>query len=170
MTENNPTLASLAATLAEVSKQLEAIRGSESAPELDPTDPLNEVLPNNVTDGNASFSLDRCAENYLKKNLKPRTIRNLLQAYAHCHSNGYSFSLESQEYDGVYRIYRIMECRTESPAGDTRNPIRSTSAFPLPLGKPASELIGWTFRFLNREFKVLDACEINGRSYLITES
>lgn len=170
MTDNNPTLASLAATLAEVSKQLEAIRGSESEPELDPNDPLNEVLPDIVTDRNASFSLDRSAGNYLKENFKPRTIRNLLLAYAHCHPLGYSFSLDSQEGDGVYRIYRITSCRVVPPDSGPRSPLRSTSAFPLPLDKPAVELIGWTFCFLNRQFKVLDACEIDGRSYLITES
>lgn len=170
MTENNPTLASLAETLAEVSKQLEAIRGGESTPDIDPNDPLNEVLPDIVTDRNASFSLDRSADDYLKKNFMPRTIRNLLLAYAHCHPLGYSFSLDSQEGDGVYRIHRVVSCLAESPAGDTRSPLRSTSTFPLPLDKPAAELIGWTFRFLNRQFKVLDACEIDGRSYLITES
>ena len=172
MSDTEQVTESIAATLAKASKLLEAVlRALESAfGPNDPNDPLNEVLPDTVTDGNSSFSLDRSVNDYLKRVSKPRTIRNLLQAYAHCLNSGYSFCLESQEGDGVYRIYRIMECRTESPSSDPCSPIRSTSAFPLPLDVPPPELIGWTFRFLNREFKVLDACEIDGHSYLITES
>ncbi len=169
---DSPTLASLAATLAEVSQQLEAIRGESerhTEPELDPDDPLNEILPDLVSGQDTTFGLDFRADSYLKLNIQPRTIRNLLLAYARLHPHGYSFSIDSQKGDGVYRIYRVMQCRAESPEGDIRN-TRSTSGFPIPTGKPASELVGWNLRFLNREFKVLDTCEIDGRSYLFTES
>lgn len=45
MTENNDRdLASIIATLTELTKAVEAIRGGENTPELNPNDPLNEIV------------------------------------------------------------------------------------------------------------------------------
>jgi hypothetical protein len=48
MTENNNqtmSLEDITRALTELAKHVEAIRGGENTPELDPNDPLNVVLP-----------------------------------------------------------------------------------------------------------------------------
>nr|DAV69136.1 MAG TPA: hypothetical protein [Caudoviricetes sp.] len=173
MSDDNPSLASLAATLAEVSRQLEAICGSEGESEstrvLD-LDPLNELVDSSVR---VRFSTDKrrlLADEYLQETGKPRTLRNLLAAHIHTSPDARWYTLASPTSGASYRIFRIFECLVTSPTGDTPDPMLSTPFFALPLGKRGTELIGWSITFIGITYKVLDTYEANGHSYIITES
>lgn len=170
MTENNPNLVSLLEALAEVLKMIEATRGSnrENAPEPGPTDPLNKVVGNPRGLFTPVSAIKRLrVDSYLAEKGKPETLRNVLMAYASLHPAENWFSYRSYDDGKLYGIFRVIECRTEAPAGNTFSPLRYTTAFPIPQNKRVSELVGWIFREDEWEHKILETYEADGNTYII---
>ena len=170
MTKNNPNQVSLLEALAEVLKMIEATRDSsrENAPELDPNDPLNEVVGNPRGRFAPVSELKRLrVDSYLAEKGKPGTLRNVLMAYASLHPAESWFVYRGSGDGKLYGIYRVLECRTEAPAGNTFSPLRRTTAFPLPQTKRVSELVGWIFREDEWEHKILETYEADGNTYII---
>ena len=167
MTDTNPTLASLAATLAEVSKQLEAARRALE-PTLDPNDLLDEILPEEKTPYDSEPEEDNEADDVLDTLGAPRTVRNLLKAYMEREDadDVYSISLGGGWNRGTVRVMRVRRLTFTRPGHDSFY-VDSTPLFPVPFGVPVSALVGFT---ILGEHKVLDAYEANGNSYLIVQS
>lgn len=165
MTDNNPTLASLAATLAEVSKQLEAIRGGENTPELDPNDPLNETSEHPWCAPDATNSEDERADNTISEWGAPRTIRNFLEALVSRENADSWYTVRSLVSRKRYRISRVDDVsRITKPDGYSFSQSR-THDFTLPIG-PEELTAGWV---IGTTAKVLDVFEVGGKKYTIYE-
>lgn len=167
MTENNNRdLASIVATLTELTKAVEAIRGGENTPELDLNDPLNEVLSSGTwTATDASTGTDDAANRILESSGEPRTLRNFLKALLQTHDPDRWYTVRSRATHKRYRVY-LAELRnqTTAPDGTTRG-VTCTHDFYLPVA-PEEVEAGWV---IPRVAKVLDVFEWEGEKYLITE-
>lgn len=166
MTENNIDLAAIAATLTELTKAVEAIRGGENTPELDLNDPLNEVLSSGTwTATDASTVTDDAANRILESSGEPRTLRNFLKALLQTHDPDRWYTVRSRATHKRYRVY-LAELRnqTTAPDGTTRG-VTCTHDFYLPVA-PEEVEAGWV---IPRVAKVLDVFEWEGEKYLITE-
>ena len=165
MTDTNPTPENLAATLVEVSQQLEDLRGST----LDPTDPLNEVVSDGWTVRDPNKYEERDAFDTLQRWGAPRTLRNILRAYI---TNYYSFdsyenyTIDSPTTEASYRVHRLEACQVKSPDGREHDPVYRTEDFPLPRFTVLSSLVGWTF---GKGSKVIDTFEDSRYKYIIVE-
>ena len=166
MTDNSPTPEDLAATLVEVSQQLEDLRGST----LDPTDPLNEVVSDGWTVRGPNKYEERDAFDTLQRWGAPRTLRNILKAYA---TNSYdqfvsyeSYTIDSPTTEASYCVYRLEACQVKAPDGREHDPVYRTNDFPLPRFTVLSSLVGWTFA---KWHKVIDTFEDSHCKYIIVE-
>lgn len=168
MTNDNPmSLEDITRTLTELAKHVEAIRG-EREPALDPSDPLNAIVGNlRERFPTVSPTARLRVDSYLAETGKPATLRNVLTAYASLHPAKRWVVYRGSADGKLYGIYRVLECRTEAPAGNTFSPSRRTTAFPLPQNKRVSELVGWIFREDEWEHKILETYEANGNTYII---
>lgn len=168
MTENNDRdLASIIATLTELTKAVEAIRGGETEPEPDPNDPLNVVLPTTHVAYDASGRNDAKMNRILASSGEPRTIRNVLRAYMQVFSPDDWYTLRSG--DNRYRISLARHHRVTPPAGVTQTVV-STNDFGIHL--PGSEGLsaGWVVEGTPvGTAKVLDVYEHADKQYLIYE-
>lgn len=164
---NDRDLASIIASLTELTKAVEAIRGGETEPELDPNDPLNVVLPTTHVAYDASGGDDTKMNRILASSGEPRTIRNVLQAYAQLSSPVDWYTLRSG--DNRYRISLTRHHRVTSPAGVTQTVV-STNDFGIHL--PGSEGLsaGWVVEGTPAgTAKVLDVYAHADKQYLIYE-
>lgn len=164
---NDRDLASIIASLTELTKAVEAIRGGETEPELDPNDPLNVVLPTTHVAYDASGGDDTKMNRILASSGEPRTIRNVLQAYAQLSSPDDWYTLRSG--DNRYRISLTRHHRVTSPAGVTQTVV-STNDFGIHL--PGSEGLsaGWVVEGPPvGTAKVLDVYAHADKQYLIYE-
>lgn len=136
---NDRDLASIVATLTELTKAVEAIRGGENTPELDPNDPLNEVLPSGhkVVDSSTWEDDEAEAEYYLRS---PRT-----------HTR--------------YRILRVLHKPFKRPDG-TSFYDAATAHFAIPANVSANQLVGTTY---DGTYKILETYESNLDTYFIVE-
>ena len=166
MTDTNPTPENLAATLVEVSQQLEDLRGST----LDPTDPLNEVVSNGWTVRDPNKYEERDAFDTLQRWGAPRTLRNILKAYItnsdHSFASYENYTIGSPTTEASYRIHRLEACKVKSPDGREHDPVYRTKDFPLPRFTVLSSLVGWTF---GKWSKVIDTFEDSHYKYIIVE-
>lgn len=166
MTDTKQATASIAATLSEASKQLEAARRALE-PTLDPNDLLDEILPEEKTPYDSEPEEDNEAYDVLDTRGAPRTVRNLLKAYMEREDaeDMYSVSLDGWGR-GDCRVMRVRRLTFNRPRHDSFY-VDSTPLFPVPFGVPVSALVGFT---ILGEHKVLDTYEANGNSYLIVQS
>lgn len=167
MTENNNNdLAYIVAALTELTQKVEAIRGgTETAPELDPNDPLNEISesPGCVTD--ASNSEDERANDTLSELGSPRTIRNFLKALVRKENADSWYTVRSCVSRKYYRISRVEEVSWITTP-DGRALVQSrTHDFILPVS-PEELTAGWIYR---DTAKVLDVFKLGNATYTIYE-
>ena len=168
MTENNNqtmSLEDITRALTELAQKVEAIRGGENAPELDPSDPLNETSQHPWYAPDATNSEDERANNTISEWGAPRTIRNLLKALVSQENADRWYTVRSLATRKRYRISRVDE--VPSPATlDGYNFMQSrTHDFTLPVS--LEELTaGWVY---SGTAKVLDVFKVNGEKYTIYE-
>lgn len=168
MTENNNqtmSLEDITRALTELAKHVEAIRGGESEPELDPSDPLNETSDSPWCATDANNSEDERANNILSEYGSPRTIRNFLKALMRRENadNWYTVrSLTSRKY---YRISRVEGVHKLTKPDGSPFPQCRSHDFILPVA-PEELTAGWVYRDTT---KVLDVFEQDGTTYTIYE-
>lgn len=166
MTDTNPTPENLAATLVEVSQQLEDLRGST----LDPTDPLNEVVSDGWTVRDPNKYEERDAFDTLQRWGAPRTLRNILKAYITNNDGPFvwygNYTIDSPTTGASYCVHRLEACKVKSPDGREHDPVYRTKDFPLPRFTVLSSLVGWTF---GKRSKVIDTFEDSNYKYIIVE-
>ncbi len=166
MTENNTmSLEEITRALTELAKHVETIRGGESEPELDPSDPLNEILPESLTATDSLNSDDRGMNRILDSSGEPRTIRNVLKAYTQVSVPDGWYTIRSVASDKRYRISEVRHHRVTSPSGSSR-PVHTTHDFGVYLYSSEELSAGWVVEGVA---KVLDTYERAGKQYLIYE-
>jgi hypothetical protein len=168
MTENNNqtmSLEDITRALTELAQKVEAIRGGEGEPELDPSDPLNETSKHPWCAPDATNSEDERANNTISAWGAPRTIRNFLKALVSQENADRWYTVRSLATRKRYRISRVDE--VPSPATlDGYDFMQSrTHDFTLPVS--LEELTaGWVYR---GTAKVLDVFEVDDTTYAIYE-
>lgn len=166
MTENNPmSLEEITRTLTELAQHVEAIRGGKNEPELDPNDPLNEILPGGLTATDSLSCDNRGMNRILESSGKPRTIRNVLTAYVQVTAPDNWYSIRSPATNKLYRIAVASPRRITSPGGLSRT-VHATRDFGIYLYSSEELSAGWVIEGVA---KVLDTYERAGEQYLIYE-
>lgn len=166
MTENNNNdLASIVAALTELTQKVEAIRGGESEPELDPNDPLNEISEGPWCATDANNSEDERANDTLSEWGSPRTIRNFLKALVRKENADSWYTVRSRVSRKYYRISQVEEVSWITTP-DGRALVQSrTHDFILPVS-PEELTAGWIYR---DTAKVLDVFKLGNATYTIYE-
>ena len=162
---NDRDLASIVATLTELTKAVEAIRGGESEPELDPNDPLNEVLPSDHKVVDSSTWEDDEADRRLEESGEPRTVRNLLKAMIERDGAEAEYYLRSPRTNTRYRILRVLHKPFKRPDG-TSFYDAATAHFAIPANVSANQLVGTTY---DGTYRILETYENNLDTYFIVE-
>nr|DAV69138.1 MAG TPA: hypothetical protein [Caudoviricetes sp.] len=168
MTENNNaqtmSLEDITRALTELAKHVEAIRGGENAPELDPNDPLNEIVGDDRVATDSSAVTDVRVRTLLEDSGEPRTIRNLLKTYMKTIDPDNWYTLRSTSTRKYYRIIRVYNQYVTTPDGSSQV---WTSGHDISLPVPIEELTaGWR---VGNSYKVLDVFELNSKKYIIAE-
>lgn len=168
MTENNNqtmSLEDITRALTELAQKVEAIRGGENAPELDPSDPLNETSEHPWCAPDATSSEDERANNTISEWGAPRTIRNFLKALVSRENADSWYTVRSLVSRKRYRISRVDDVSgITKPDGYSFSQSR-THDFTLPLN-PKELTAGWV---IGTTAKVLDVFEVGGKKYTIYE-
>lgn len=169
MTENNNnqtmSLEDITRALTELAQKVEAIRGGENTPELDPNDPLNETSEHPWCAPDATNSEDERADNTISEWGAPRTIRNFLKALVSKESADSWYTVRSLATRKRYRISRVDEVPSPATLNGYNFMQSRTHDFTLPVS--LEELTaGWVYR---GTAKVLDVFEVNGEKYTIYE-
>ena len=167
MTEiHNNDPASIVATLTELTKKVEAIRGGEnSAPALDPNDPLNETSDSPWCATDANNSEDERANNTISEWGTPHTIRNFLKALMSRENADTWYTVRSHVSRKYYRISRVEEVHKLTKPDGSGLPQCRTHDFTLPVS--SEELTaGWICR---DTAKVLDVFKLGNKTYAIYE-
>ena len=168
MTENNNqtmSLEDITRALTELAQKVEAIRGGENAPELDPSDPLNETSEHPWCAPDATNSEDERADNTISEWGAPRTIRNFLKALVSQKSADSWYTVRSLATRKRYRISRVDEVPSPATLNGYNFMQSRTHDFTLPVS--LEELTaGWVY---SGTAKVLDVFEVNGEKYTIYE-
>lgn len=162
---NDRDLASIIATLTELTKAVEAIRGGASEPELDPSDPLNEVLPSDHKVVDSSTLEDDEADRRLEESGEPRTVRNLLKAMMERDEAEAEYYLRSPRTYTRYRILRVLHKPFKRPDGTSFYDV-ATAHFAIPANVSANQLVGTTY---DGTYKILETYENNADTYFIVE-
>lgn len=161
---NDRDLASIVATLTELTKAVEAIRGGENTPELDPNDPLNVIVGDNRVATDSSAVTDAQVRILFEESGKPRTIRNLLKAYMMTIDPDNWYTLRWAPTRKHYRILRVFNQYVTTPDGGSQT---WTSGHDISLPVPIEDLAaGWC---VGNSYKVLDVFELNSKKYIIAE-
>ena len=135
--------------------------------QLDPNDPLDEVVPDTLISYKTSNRQNAQVNKLLASSGEPRTIRNVLRAYAQLSSPDDWYTLRSG--DNRCRISLARHHRVTSPAGVTQTVV-STDDSEIHL--PGSEGLsaGWVVESTSGvTAKVLDVYEHADNQYLIYE-
>lgn len=170
MTENNNnnqtmSLEDITRALTELAKHVEAIRGGESAPALDPNDPLNETSEHPWCAPDATNSEDERANNTISEWGAPRTIRNFLKALVSRENADSWYTVRSLATRKRYRISRVSEENELLKLGGYAFTQCKTQDFTVPV--PPEELTaGWV---IGTTANVLDVFEVEGKKYTIYE-
>lgn len=154
-------------SMSDLTKRLEAMRDEakyESAPVFNPLDPLDEILPSDCHPYDTSRVGNYQADRHLARTKTPRTIRNLLRAYAHTEPKREWLSVESAVTGAKYTLLRVLEASTTSPSGTRYSPVKYTMAFPIASFNRVHSVAGWTF---SDKYKVLETFDMGGDTYLI---
>ena len=122
MTKNNPNLVSLLEALAEVLKMIEATRDSsrENESELDPNDPLNEIMEPGQVATDSSTLADTRVRTLLEDSVEPRTLRNLLKTYMRTLDPDDWYTVRSRSTRKYYRIVRVFNRYVTTPDGSSQ--------------------------------------------------
>lgn len=167
MTENNNqtmSLEDIARALTELTKHVEAIRGGENEPELDPSDPLSEIVGEDRVAIDSSALTDTRVRTLLEDSGEPRTIRNTLKTYMKTLSPDNWYTMRSPSTRKYYRIVRVSNQYVTTPDGSSQLWTSGHGiSLPVPIGDLAA---GW---HVGNSYKVLDVFELNDKKYLITE-
>lgn len=164
MTTNKQTLESIEGLLRAITAHLGITPGGASTPEINPNDPLDEVLeePSSVQ---CITNLGADVFNRLERVGRTRTIRNVLKELMRRETSVTNRTVLSEKTGKGYRIYLARPYRIDIPSS-LPHTMFSTADFPLPgLVKPEA-MKGWT---VEGKAKVLDAFEINDEQYFICE-
>ena len=167
MTENNQTMSleDLTRALTELAQHVEAIRGGESEPELDPSDPLNETSEHPWCAPDATDSEDERANNSLRESGEPRTIRNFLKELMRKPNADSWYTVRSRVTRKYYRISRVDDVSGITKPNGYAFMQSRTHDFTVPV--PSEELTaGWV---IGNTAKVLDIFEVDGKKYTIYE-
>lgn len=168
MTENNNqtmSLEDITRALTELAQKVEAIRGGENAPELDPSDPLNETSEHPWCAPDATSSEDERADNTISEWGAPRTIRNFLKALVSQENADRWYTVCSLATRKRYRISRVNEVPSPATLNGYDFMQSRTHDFTLPV--PLKELTdGWVYR---GTAKVLDVFKLDDTTYAIYE-
>lgn len=166
MTEiHNNDLASIVAALTELTQKVEAIRGGESAPELDPSDPLNETSERPWCAPDATDSENERANNTISAWGAPRTIRNFLKALVSKENADSWYTVRSLATRKHYRISQVDGVSGITKPDGYAFAQSRTHDFIVPI--PREELTaGWV---IGTTAKVLDVFEVEGKKYTIYE-
>ena len=163
MTDTKQATASIAATLSEASKQLEAARRALE-PTLDPNDLLDEILPEEKTPYDSEPNEDNEADDVLDTLGAPRTVRNYLTELLKTHTER-TIGYQRGEAGDVYRISR----GTRTTFYDAHDrPLEFIDFLDPYLRAPANklpELTGW---YTESGRYVLEAGEVDGEPYIIS--
>ena len=161
---NDRDLASIIATLTELTKAVEAIRGGASEPELDPSDPLNAIVGDDCVATDSSAVTDAMVRILFEESGKPRTIRNLLKAYMMTDDPDNWYTMRFVSTRKYYRIIRVSNQYVTTPDGGSQV---WTSGHDISLPVPIEDLAaGWC---VGNSYKVLDVFELNSKKYIIAE-
>lgn len=167
MTENNNqtmSLEDITRALTELAKHVEAIRGGESEPELDPSDPLNAIVGDDCVATDSSPVTDAKVRILFEESGKPRTIRNLLKAYMMTDDPDNWYTMRFVATRKYYRIIRVCNQYVTTPDGSSQV---WTSGHDISLPVPIEGLAaGWC---VGNSYKVLDVFELNSKKYIIAE-
>ena len=144
---------------------------NNSDPEnLDPNDPLNEVVSDGWTVRDPNKYEERDAFDTLQRWGAPRTLRNILKAYATNSNDPFvsyeNYTIDSPTTEASYRVHRLEACQVKSPDGREQDPVYRTEDFPLPHFTVLPSLVGWTF---GKWSKVVDTFEDSHHKYIIVE-
>ncbi len=166
MTENNQTMSleDITRALTELARHVEAIRGDETAPELDPNDPLNEIMgPGQVATDSSSVT-DSRVHILLGESSEPRTLRNLLKTYMMTTDPDNWYTVRSRSTSKYYRIVRVFNRYVTTPDGSSQ---LWTSGYGIDLPVPIEDLTaGWC---VGNAYKVLEVFELDNKKYVIAE-
>lgn len=169
MTENNNnqtmSLEDITRALTELAQKVEAIRGGENAPELDPSDPLNETSERPWCAPDATEAEDERANNTISAWGAPRTIRNFLKALVSKENADSWYTVRSLATRKRYRISRVDGVSGITKPDGYAFAQSRTHDFIVPI--PREELTaGWV---IGTTAKVLDVFEVEGKKYTIYE-
>ena len=165
MSFNNNDLAAIVAALTELTQKVEAIRGGENAaPDLDPSDPLNDIVGEERGATDSSAITDARVRTLLEDSGEPRTIRNTLKTYMKTLNPDNWYTMRSPSTRKYYRIVRVFNQYVTTPDGSSQ---LWTSGHDISLPVPVEDLAaGWR---VGNSYKVLDVFELNDKKYLIAE-
>lgn len=166
MTENNQTMSleDITRALTEIAQHVEAIRGSESKPELDPNDPLNEIMEPGQVAIDSSALADIRVRTLLEDSVEPRTLRNLLKTYMRTLNPDSWYTVRSCSTRKYYRIVRVFNRYVTTPDGNSQ---LWASGYGISLPVSIEDLTaGWR---VGNAYKVLDVFELNDKKYVIAE-
>ena len=166
MTTNKQTLENIEGLLRDIALRMGITPGDASAPEINPNDPLSEVVPYNHESPDVSAYHHLEVVQRLQRMGEPRTIRNLLREYMRDSVCAPLYTIKSPTTGALFAIYRLKVCSMTSPSGVEHDNVLTTPHFSVVFGTGFPKLIGWTIK---GEYKVLDAFEDCGHKYLITE-
>lgn len=164
MTTNKQTLESIESTLKAIALHMGVTSGGASTPEINPNDPLDEVLEESSSVHGPAI---RGTEvfNRLERVGRTPTIRNVLKELMRRESLSLSSTVSSEKTGKNFRIYLARPYRINIPSS-LPHTMFSTADFPLPgLVKPEA-MKGWT---IEGKAEVLDAFEMNDELYFICE-
>lgn len=164
MTTNKQTLENIESTLKAIALHMGVTSGGASTPEINPNDPLDEVLEEySSVDGSTIQGSE--VFHRLERVGRAATIRNVLKELMRRETIIDHRTVVSEKTGRVYRIYLARPYRINIPDSLPHTTF-STADFPIPgLVKPEA-MKGWT---IEGKAEVLDAFEMNDELYFICE-
>ena len=159
-------LESIVATLTELTKAVEDIRGGENAaPSLDPNDPLSELLKAGDGANDATDNENERAAERIQASGEPRTIRNFLKALMGREDADRWYTVSSPRTGKNYRISLITSRHSATDPDGTAHSITRAHDFDLPVS--LSEVkAGWV---VEDTAKVLDVFSLGLRTFAVYE-
>ena len=163
MTTNKQTLENIEGLLRDIAAHLGSTPGDASAPEINPNDPLDEVLEEHSSvDGPSIHGAE--VFHRLERVGRATTIRNVLKELMRRETIINSRTVRSEKTGKVYRIYLTTRQSCTHSGGKTVT-MYSTSDFSIPRLLEGG-LVGWR---IGDFATVLEAFEMNDDQYLICE-
>ena len=166
MSFNEHDLASIVATLTELTKHVEAIRGGENAAaQLDPSDPLNEIMGAEHGATDATDHENERASERIQASGEHRTIRNFLKALVEREDADRWYTVRSDRTRKTYRISLITARHSATDPDGTPRSITRAHDFELPVSL-SDVTAGWV---VEDTAKVLDVFSLGLNTYAVYE-